>query len=48
MKTLVEKWMEETGRTMSPNFKRQSLERFVQWRQGKVKDQEFESEWQQK
>lgn len=44
MKTLVEKFMEEKGKPMSPNFKAQSLEEYVQWRQGKVKNEEFEAE----
>lgn len=44
MKTLVEKFMEEKGKPMSPNFKIQSLEEYIQWRQGKVKNEEFEAE----
>lgn len=44
MKTLVEQFMEKEGKPMSPNFKIQSLEEYVLWRQGKIKNEEFESE----
>lgn len=44
MRTLVEQFMEEQGLPMPKNFKRQSLEEYVQWRQGKVKNAEFEAE----
>ena len=44
MKTLVEKFMEEQGLPMPKNFKVQSLEEYVQWRQGKVRNAEFEAD----
>ena len=43
-KTEVEKFMEEQGNPMSPNFKKMDLNRWILWRQGKVQDKEFE-EW---
>ena len=41
-KTEVEKFMEEQGKPMSPNFKKVNLNRWILWRQGKVQDKEFE------
>ena len=44
MKTVVEQWMEEHGYKMSPNFKKQDIYKWIQWRQGKVEDKEFEAD----
>lgn len=44
MKTLVEQFMEEQGKEMPPQFKRMDMERWMAWRRGEVKDNEFE-EW---
>ena len=44
MKTLVEKFMEKEGKPMPKNFKKMDMERWMAWRRGEVKDNEFE-EW---
>lgn len=43
-KTLVEQFMEERGLPMSPKFKRQSTKEYIQWRQGKITNEEFVEE----
>jgi len=44
MKTLVEQFMEKEGKQMPKTFKTMDLDKWVQWRQGKERNLEFE-EW---
>ncbi len=44
MKTLVEQFMEKEGKEMPKAFKTMDLDKWILWRQGKIKDTEFE-EW---
>lgn len=41
--TIVEQWMKEHGYQMSPKFKPMDMNKWIEWRQGKVESQEFDN-----